>query len=120
MTKATIYHNPQCSTSRAVLDLLRDGGHDVTVVEYLKTPLTAGEIGTLLDRMGVTARAILRRKAPPYDTLNLDDATWSNDDLIGFIAAHPILLERPIVVTAKGGVLCRPKAEAEAILASVL
>jgi arsenate reductase len=112
----TIYHNPACGTSRNTLQALRDAGHAPTVVEYLKTPLDAAGIEALLKKLGVTARDILRRRGTPYDDLGLDDPTWSEQDLIGFMAAHPILIERPIVVTPKGARLCRPMEKVQEIL----
>jgi arsenate reductase len=112
MQPATIiYHNPNCGTSRKVLGMLRDAGLEPTVVEYLKTPPTREELVSLLTRMGKTPRQILRRKGTPYDELGLDDPAKSDDCLIDAILAHPILLERPVVVTPKGVRLCRPAEE---------
>lgn len=108
VSETIIYHNPNCGTSRKVLGLLRTAGIEPKVVEYLTTPPTRGELLSLLDRMGKTPRQILRRKGTPYDDLGLDDPTKSDDDLIDAILAHPILLERPIVVTPRGVRLCRP------------
>ena len=112
----TIYHNPACGTSRNTLQALRDAGHEPTVVEYLKTPLDADGIKALLAKLGATARDVLRRRGTPYDDLGLDDPKWSEDELIGFMAAHPILIERPIVVTSKGARLCRPMEKVREIL----
>lgn len=112
----TIYHNPACGTSRKTLQALRDAGQEPTVVEYLKTPLDAAGIATLLKTLGATARDVLRRRGTPYDDLGLDDPKWSEDELIGFMAAHPILIERPIVVTPKGARLCRPMEKLQEIL----
>jgi arsenate reductase (glutaredoxin) len=106
-----IYHNPNCGISRKVLGLLRDAGMEPTVIEYLKTPPTRAELVSLLNRMGKTPRQILRRKGTPYDELGLDDPAKSDDSLIDAILAHPILLERPVVVTARGVRLCRPAEE---------
>ena len=103
-----IYHNPNCGTSRNTLQALRDAGRDPQVVEYLKTPLDADAIRALLAKMGVRPRDVLRRKGTPYDDLGLDDPKWTDDQLIAFMAEHPILIERPIVVTEKGAKLCRP------------
>jgi arsenate reductase len=111
-----IYHNPACNTSRKVLGLLRDAGLEPKVVEYLKTPPSRAELVSLLSRMGRTPRQILRRGGTPYDELGLDDATKSDDSLIDAILAHPILLERPIVVTPRGVRLCRPADEVQALL----
>jgi arsenate reductase len=103
-----IYHNPGCGTSRKVLSMLRDAGVEPRVVEYLKTPPSRDELLSLLRRMGKTPREILRRKGTPYAELGLDDPAKSDDSLIEAILAHPILLERPIVVTGHGVRLCRP------------
>lgn len=111
--KVTIYHNPNCGTSRNALALLREKGIDPEVVEYLKAPLSKEQLKALVKRMGVPVRDILRQKGTPYDELGLADAKWSEDDLIGFIVEHPILMNRPIVVTEKGAKLCRP---AESVL----
>lgn len=105
---AVIYHNPNCGTSRNVLALLREKGIEPKVVEYLKTPLNKAEIKALLKRMGVSVRELLRQKGTPYEELNLGDAKWSEDQLIDFMVQHPILMNRPVVVTAKGAKLCRP------------
>ena len=106
-----IYHNPNCGTSRKVLGMLRDAGLEPRVIEYLKTPPTREELISLLSRMGMTARQILRRKGTPYDELGLDDPAKSDDSLLDAILAHPILLERPVVVTPRGVRLCRPAEE---------
>jgi arsenate reductase len=106
-----IYHNPNCNTSRKVLAMLRDAGLQPRVIEYLKTPPTRAELLSLLDRMGKTPRQIIRRKGTPYAELGLDDASKSDDSLIDAILVHPILLERPVVVTPRGVRLCRPADE---------
>jgi arsenate reductase (glutaredoxin) len=111
-----IYHNPNCGTSRKVLGMLRDAGLEPTVIEYLKTPPSRTELVSLLDRMGKTPRQILRRKGTPYDELGLDDPAKSDDSLIDAILAHPILLERPVVVTPRGVRLCRPADEVAALI----
>ena len=103
-----IYHNPNCGTSRKVLGFLRAAGLEPKVIEYLKDPPTRVELISLLSRMGKTPRQILRRKGTPYDELGLGDLTRSDDSLIDAILAHPILLERPVVVTQRGVRLCRP------------
>jgi arsenate reductase (glutaredoxin) len=108
-----IYHNPKCGTSRKVLGMLRDAGLEPNVIEYLKTPPARDELVSLLRRMGKTPRQILRRKEKPFAELGLDDPSKSDDSLIDAILAHPILMERPIVVTPGGVRLCRP---AEAVL----
>ncbi len=104
----TIYHNPKCSTSRKVLGMIRDAGVEPQVIEYLKTPPSRAELVGLLGRMGIGPRALLRRRGTPYDELGLDDAGKSDDALIDAIVAHPVLMERPVVASAKGAVLCRP------------
>jgi arsenate reductase len=105
---ATIYHNPKCGTSRTVLAMLREKGIEPEIVEYLVTPPDRAALTALLARMGIGPRKILRRRGTPFDELGLDDPKWTDDELIGFIAEHPILLERPVVVTPKGAKLCRP------------
>jgi len=104
----TIYHNPACGTSRKVLGFIRDSGEEARVVEYLKAPPSREELAALLGRMGIPARALLRRKGTPYDELGLDDPALTDDVLIDAMVAHPILIERPIVVTPLGAKLCRP------------
>ena len=109
----TIYHNPACGTSRNTLGLIRNSGEEPEVVEYLKTPLSREELTSLIQRMGISARELLRRKGTPYDELGLDDPALSEDQLIDAMMAHPILINRPIVVTPLGVKLCRPS---EAVL----
>lgn len=104
----TIYHNPKCGTSRNTLAMIRQSGEEPDVIEYLKTPPSAERIAELLKLTGLTARELLRRKGTPYDELGLDDAKWQEQDLIGFMVRHPILINRPIVVTPLGARLCRP------------
>jgi arsenate reductase len=108
MTEVTIYHNPACGTSRKVLGLLREGGVEPRVVEYLRTPPTRAELAGLIQRMGVPVRAVLRRRGTPHDGLGLGDPSLSDEQLLDAMAAHPILIERPIVVTPQGVRLCRP------------
>lgn len=103
-----IYHNPDCGTSRNVLGLIRNSGEEPHIVEYLKTPPSRDALVSLLGRMGISARRLPRRKGTPYDALNLDDAALTDDQLIDAMLAHPILIERPIVVTPLGVALCRP------------
>ena len=103
-----IYHNPKCSTSRKVLEAMRVRGLDPRVVEYLKTPLNKAELAALAKRLGVGPRGLLRRKDPAFATLNLDDPSVSDDAILDAMVAHPVLLERPVVVTPKGARLCRP------------
>jgi arsenate reductase (glutaredoxin) len=111
-----IYHNPNCGTSRKVLGMLRDAGIQPKVIEYLRQPPSRDELVSLLRRMGKTPRQILRRKGTPYDELSLDDPAKSDDTLIDAILAHPILLERPVVVTPRGVRLCRPADEVLALI----
>ena len=107
-TELTIYHNPNCGTSRKVLGMLRESGVEPRVIEYLKTPPTRAELIQLLASMGMTPRQLLRRKGTPFDELGLDDPAKSDAQLIDAILAHPILMERPVVVTNKGVRVCRP------------
>ena len=105
---ATIYHNPNCGTSRKVLGILRQSGAEPRVIEYLKTPPTRAELKQLLTQLGITPRQLLRRRGTPFDELGLDDPGKSDEQLIDAILAHPILMERPVVVTGKGVKVCRP------------
>lgn len=104
----TIYHNPACGTSRNTLAMIRATGIEPTVIEYLKTPPSRDELRDLVKRMGMPLRDVLRRKGTPFDELGLDDPGLSDDALLDAIEAHPILINRPIVVTDKGVRLCRP------------
>jgi arsenate reductase (glutaredoxin) len=104
----TIYHNPQCATSRNVLALIRNSGEEPVIIEYLKTPPSRAELIELIRRMGISVRDLLRQKGTPYDELGLADPTLTDDQLIDAMMAHPILINRPIVVTPKGVKLCRP------------
>jgi len=106
--KITMYHNPDCGTSRNVLALIRNSGEEPHVIEYLKTPPTRAELVSLIDRMGIPLRDVLRRKGTPYDALGLDDPSLTKDALIDAMMAHPILINRPIVVTPDRVKLCRP------------
>lgn len=108
MSEVTIYHNPACGTSRNVLGLIRNAGIEPRVVLYLKEPPSRAELVALIRRMGVPVRAILREKGTPYAELGLDDARWRDDELIDQMLVHPILINRPIVVTPLGVRLCRP------------
>jgi arsenate reductase (glutaredoxin) len=108
MTEVTIYHNPACGTSRNVLGLIRNSGVEPRIVEYLNTPPSREELVDLIARMGITIRDLLRRKGTPYAELGLDDPKWTDDQLIDQMLAHPILINRPIVVTPLGVKLCRP------------
>ena len=112
----TIYHNPGCSTSRKVLGMLRQSGTEPTVIEYLKTPPSKAELKSLLKQMGMTPRQLLRRRGTPYDELGLGDVAKTDEQLIDAIVAHPILMERPVVVSDKGVRLCRPPEKVMEIL----
>ena len=105
---ATIYHNPACGTSRNTLAMIRAAGIEPTVIEYLKTPPSTKEIRAIVKACGGSLRDLIREKGTPYVELGLADPKWTDDDLLDFIAQHPILLNRPIVVTDKGTALCRP------------
>jgi arsenate reductase len=104
----TIYHNPACGTSRNTLAMIRQSGVEPDVIEYLKTPPSRDKLVELVKAMGISARALLREKGTPYRELGLDDPKWTDDELIDQMLAHPILINRPIVVTPKGTRLCRP------------
>jgi arsenate reductase len=109
----TIYHNPNCGTSRNTLALIRNAGIEPTVVEYRVTPPDRATLVALIVAMGIPARTLLRKKGTPYAELGLDDPKWSDDALIDWMLKHPILIERPIVVTPQETRLCRPS---EAVL----
>lgn len=111
MADVTIYHNPACGTSRNVLALIRHAGIEPVVIEYLKTPPTRDRLRELAAATGEPVRALLREKGTPYAALGLGDATWTDDQLLDFIVQHPILLNRPLVVTPLGTKLCRPSSE---------
>jgi arsenate reductase len=104
----TIYHNPSCGTSRNTLSMIRQSGEEPKIIEYLKTPPDRATLLELIRAMGISVRALLREKGTPYAELGLADPKWRDDELIDFMLAHPILINRPIVVTAKGTKLCRP------------
>lgn len=104
----TIYHNPDCGTSRNTLALLVESGETPVVIEYLKNPPSRERLVALLKAMDMPARALLREKGTPYAELGLADPTWSEDELIDQMLAHPILINRPIVETPRGTRLCRP------------
>ena len=108
MSDIKIYHNPSCSTSRKVLDLIREKGFEPTIVQYLKTPPDRETLVALITKMGVSVRDTLRERGTPYSGLGLDDTKWTDDQLIDFMVKHPILLNRPIVESARGAKLCRP------------
>jgi arsenate reductase len=109
----TIYHNPECGTSRNTLAMIRQSGEEPEVIEYLKTPPSRQRLVELIAAMKMTPRDLLREKGTPYAELGLGDPKWTDDQLIDFMLAHPILINRPIVVTPLGVVLARPS---EAVL----
>ena len=104
----TIYHNPDCGTSRNTLAIIRQSGEEPQVIEYLKTPPSRERLVELIEAMAMTPRALLREKGTPYAELGLGDPKWSDDEIVDFMLAHPILINRPIVVTPLGVVLARP------------
>ncbi|MHC6151518.1 arsenate reductase (glutaredoxin) [Bradyrhizobium elkanii] len=104
----TIYHNPDCGTSRNTLAMIRQSGTDPVVIEYLKAPPSRETLKELITTMGMPVRSLLREKGTPYKELGLDQPKWTDEELIDFMLAHPILINRPIVVTPKGVRLCRP------------
>jgi arsenate reductase (glutaredoxin) len=103
-----IYHNPDCGTSRNALGMIRNAGVEPHVIEYLKTPPTRALLKQLIQRMGVTVRSVLREKGTPFNDLGLGDLSLTDDRLLDAMIAHPVLINRPIVVTPKGVRLCRP------------
>src|SRR5436853_6384464 len=109
----SIYHNPACGTARNTLAMIRQRGEEPEIIEYLKNPPSRARLIELIKAMGIPVRALLREKDTPYAELGLADPKWSDDELIDFMLAYPILINRPIVVTPKGVRLCRPS---EAVL----
>ena len=112
----TIYHNPACGTSRNVLAMIREAGQEPNVIEYLKTPPTRAELQDLIMRAGLTPGAAVRRKQAQFAELGLDKPGVTDDQILDAMAANPILIERPIVVTRKGVRVCRPKEKVQEIL----
>lgn len=112
----TIFHNPACSTSRKVLEVLRETGVEPKIVLYLNDPPSKKELATLLGQMKMTPRELLRKRGTPYEELGLGDMSLSDAALIDAMVTHPILIERPIVITAKGAVLCRPAERVHEVL----
>lgn len=104
----TIYHNPACGTSRNTLAMIRASGEEPMVVEYFRNPPSREKLESLIEAMGISARDLLRQKGTPYNELGLDDLSRSDAELIEFMMAHPILINRPIVETPRGTRLCRP------------
>lgn len=113
MSDITIFHNPDCGTSRNTLALIRHAGIEPTVVEYLKTPPSRDELRAMLTEMSMPVRSLLREKGTPYEQLGLADTKWTDDQLLDLIGQHPILMNRPVVRTPLGTKLCRPS---EAVL----
>lgn len=108
MNSVTIYHNPNCATSRNTLALIRNCGIEPNIIYYLDTPPDRQTLEKLIKAMGISVRELLRKNVEPYETLKLDDARWSDDELLDFMLSHLILINRPIVVTDIGTKLCRP------------
>ncbi|MBL0663460.1 glutaredoxin-dependent arsenate reductase [Aeromonas caviae] len=108
MSAITIYHNPECGTSRNTLELIRNSGVEPTIIHYLETPPSRDELVALIAAMGMPVRDLLRKNVPPYEALGLAEDRFSDDELIDAMLAHPILINRPIVVTPLGTRLCRP------------
>ncbi|MDD9654072.1 glutaredoxin-dependent arsenate reductase [Klebsiella pasteurii] len=108
MTNVTIYHNPACGTSRNTLEMIRNSGTEPTVIHYLENPPPRDELVKLIADMGIAVRALLRKNVEPYEELGLAEDTFTDDQLIDFMLQHPILINRPIVVTPLGTRLCRP------------
>lgn len=108
MSNITIYHNPACGTSRNTLEMIRNSGNEPTIIYYLDTPPARDELVKLISDMGITVRALLRKNVEPYEQLGLDEDKYSDDQLIDFMLQHPILINRPVVVTPLGTRLCRP------------
>ena len=108
MSNITIYHNPACGTSRNTLEMIRNSGTEPTVIHYLENPPSRDELVKLIEDMGISVRALLRKNVEPYEELNLVEDKFTDDQLIDFMLQHPILINRPIVVTPLGTRLCRP------------
>ncbi len=103
MSNITIYHNSACGTSRNTLEMIRNSGNEPTIIYYLDTPPTHDELIKLISDMGITVRALLRKNVEPYEHLGLDEDKFSDEQLIDFMLQHPILINRPVVVTPLGG-----------------
>ncbi|SEL10853.1 arsenate reductase [Kosakonia sacchari] len=108
MSNITIYHNPECGTSRNTLAMIRNSGEEPTVILYLETPPSRDELKKLIADMGISVRALLRKNVAPYEQLGLAQETFTDPQLIDFMLQYPILINRPIVVTPLGTRLCRP------------
>ncbi len=108
MSNITIYHNPACGTSRNTLEMIRNSGTEPTVIHYLETPPSRAELVKLIADMGITVRALLRKNVEPFEALGLAEDRFTDEQLIDFMLQHPVLINRPIVVTPLGTWLCRP------------
>lgn len=108
MSNVTIYHNPDCGTSRNTLALIRNSGVEPTIIHYLETPPSRDELTTLISAMGKSVRELLRKNVEPYEHLGLTEDRFTDAQLIDFMLEHPILINRPVVVTPRGTRLCRP------------
>ena len=108
-TKTTIYHNPRCGTSRNTLELIKNAGKEVEIIEYLKTPPTKETLKQLVDDSGLAIRDFMRQKEPIYQENDLNNAKWTDDELLDWMVKEPILMNRPVVVTENRTRLCRPK-----------
>jgi arsenate reductase len=108
MSNITIYHNPACGTSRNTLEMICNSGNEPTIIYYLETPPSRDELVKLIADMGISVRAVLRKNVDPYEQLGLDEDKFTDEQLIDFMLQHPILINRPIVVTPLGTRLCRP------------
>jgi arsenate reductase len=119
MSKITIYHNPDCGTSRNTLAMIRNSGAEPTIIYYLETPPSREELAGLLADMAISARDLLRKNVEPYEKLGLAEEKFSDEQLIDFMAQYPLLINRPIVVTERGTRLCRPSERVLDILPEV-
>ncbi|MFD4120778.1 arsenate reductase (glutaredoxin) [Alcaligenes faecalis] len=117
MNAITIYHNPACGTSRNTLAMIRNSGQEPLIIEYLQTPPDRATLMKLVRQMDIPIRDVLRQKGTPYDELQLEKPTWTDEQLLDFMLQHPILINRPIVVTPLGTRLCRPSEAVLEILA---
>ncbi|MCS3430150.1 arsenate reductase [Klebsiella sp. BIGb0407] len=108
MSNITIYHNPACGTSRNTLEMIRNSGVEPTIIYYLDTPPLRGELVKLIADMDISVRAVLRKNVEPYEKLDLAEDRFTDDQLINFMLQYPVLINRPIVVTPLGTLLCRP------------
>lgn len=108
MSNITIYHNPACGTSSNTLEMIRNSGNEPTIIYYLDTPPTRDELITLISDMGITVRELLRKNVEPYEQLGLGEEIFTDEQLVNFMLQHPILINRPVVVTPLGTRLCRP------------